>query len=877
MNIMEEKVGVTFKDRCPRKSVRGKIAMELATMRNHCGVTYMTQSTLSPQSGTEQISEVQTHAQANESYAPDQSASTITQFDDNNPGVDVAFDPVSDSTFFTNYVDEAELGKFLSRPVLISTYTWNIGVHLSQSFDPWTLLFNNVAFKKKIDNYYLFNGSLKIKIMMNASPFYYGALLASYRPHLATGPSVANGAGRQELIPYSQMPHIWMYPQGNQGGTIEAPYFAPSDYIDITSSSIVASMGRVYLNSATILRNANGLTTTGITIQVYAWAENVKLSGPTLKLALQAGDEYETDGMISGPASAVSSAASILSSVPIIGKYASAASKIAGGVAKVAKFFGFSNTAVVSSVMPFKNLPFHAFASPEISAPIEKLTLDTKNELTIDPRSVGLSGDDDMLIKNFIQRESYLAEFTWASEKVADDWLWGMAVTPNYFATDTILTSVPVLYQTPVGHLARLFRFWKGDINIRFRFICSKYHRGRVRISYDPVGNLASTATTTNVAFTRVFDLAKDPDVVITVPYMQSFPWSNCYTGNVTPTLYGSGANNYNQPGFSNGSLSVRVFTATSAPIASADISVIVSVWAGSNFEFGNPMEAPTNITPLVPQAGIEELDTESTYDKPLNVAIPGSGAYNPNMFAVNMGEKIVSLRQLFKRTQAYLTLYPLPPGANDTVVYTQFVIPRRPVTYGYDNASSVLGPKISDGSLTGVNYCPTTWFSYMQNCFMAQRGAWNYHVNTESEQEISCIEIGRYWGNQTNYTGQRNTISTTTTYTRYAYPRLVKQSGGTGLSLCNQHTQVGQSISAPMYVASRYLNTVPSNTISGSTDEVNDRLCINLVQRFKTQGVYANTPVALSLYYHAGNDLSLIWFLCVPTLYVYNIPTPSS
>jgi hypothetical protein len=62
-----------------------------------------------------------------------------------------------------------ELGAFLSRPVLIQTFTWQEGFALSEEFSPWLNYFNNTVIRKKLDNYYLLRCNLHLKVVLNES------------------------------------------------------------------------------------------------------------------------------------------------------------------------------------------------------------------------------------------------------------------------------------------------------------------------------------------------------------------------------------------------------------------------------------------------------------------------------------------------------------------------------------------------------------------------------------------------------------------------------------------------------------------------------------------------------------------------------------
>ena len=134
--------------------------------------------------------------------------------------------------------------------------------------------------------------------------------------------------------------------------------------------------------------------------------EDVELSGTTCALALQS-DEYG-QGPVSRPAHAIANAAESLSTVPVIGPYALATSYGMRALGKIASIFGFTNTPVVDNYSPMAPMTAPALASSEVGFPIEKLALDPKTELSIDPRIAGCDPEDPLVISKFVQRESYL-------------------------------------------------------------------------------------------------------------------------------------------------------------------------------------------------------------------------------------------------------------------------------------------------------------------------------------------------------------------------------------------------------------------------------------------------------------------------------------
>jgi hypothetical protein len=525
----------------------------------------------------------------------------IVQFYDENrgpsSGVPVALPRVDDMSMNT------ELGNFLKRPVKIASFSWaqTDSVGYTTAIYPWTSFFNSSYIKYKLNNYSFIRCNLKVKVIVNASPFYYGAMILSYAPLPTYSPNkLYDTLNTGCVTAYSQRPHLWIYPQNSEAGEMTLPYINPRKWLRVQKASDFTDMGRLDPLIMVPLRSANGATGTSITVQVYAWAEDVEVSGSSAGLALQGGkDEFDEKGVISGPASAVASAAGRLTDLPYIGKFATAAQVGASAVAKVSSMFGYTNTPVIAPVSGMRPAAFPHLASSEVSFPVEPLALDPKNGVSISPKILGLPDDDPLSISSIASREAVLCAFDWSNTSAVDTILFSTPINPGYFfVTNTAgLSSGLRVWQTPMCMLSQIFKHWRGDVILRFRVVASQYHKGRLRITWDPAGyagaNIINTADTTTVAQTVLLDIGKDSDVSVRIPYNQALPWLK------TPQSLGSATAKWStsaSPTFSgldeyeNGTLVARVATNLTAPAATTTVSIIVSVMAADNFEVANPL-----------------------------------------------------------------------------------------------------------------------------------------------------------------------------------------------------------------------------------------------------------------------------------------------
>lgn len=794
-------------------------------------------------------------------------------------------EPASDPSSMTEiYAPNWELATFLNRPVRIAAYDLALGeaTTLYRTLDPWTLFLGNTAIKKKLDNYAYLRGNLHIEVVVNSTPFIYGMYMMSYRPmtqftafqDYTTGVFANQSNGR---IPHSQRQNIRIVPHRNAGGTMVLPFVWHENMLPITSAAEVASMGQLVLQSIAPLRAANATATGPISIQVYAWMETVSLAGQTSKLALQSG-EFAT-GPVSRPASQVAAAANMLSSVPVIGKFASVVSAGAAAVSTIASVFGYTNVPVISSAEPVKNTPFHGMASAQIAAPIEKLSLDPKACLTTDPGFLGLPSEDDLAISSFAQRESILNVSTWTTSDLTDSTIFSFNVTPTLCRADNI-GSRPTVTDTPMGCMSRLFTNWRGDLKFTFRIYASQYHQGRLRVSFDPTGG-ATSADSSTVIQTAIIDIQDDDEFVFTVPYMAQTTFLLTQTSMSADFGTHSMVGGYDGD-FHNGRLYVEVLNPLTAPSSTADVSVACYVQAGSNFELANPSEVWFSASTLISQSGEYELQTRE-------ITLGTSSPPPPNRYLQNFGESVGSARVLMRRTTFLQRLGLTTTNANalDAVMTNSDYFGIYPPEPGYlpsggsGEFAYLGGRNLAKGIITpasnfACSLVATTPHSWLSTCFVGQRGSFMYKANWVGN-EISGFKALRWNYPQGNLRVTTNeTVDGTTaqqaaaTWIAYRQP-----TGLTGQSLVNTKTQTGLEFAVPYMNKFNFSSTDPANRIVG-IDYDDSSANQFILEETSRVGSSAKITGAIDLYGCVGNDYTLIKFLSVPYRFRYSIPKPT-
>nr|WPR18248.1 MAG: capsid protein [Crogonang virus 122] len=767
-----------------------------------------------------------------------------------------------------------DLETFLSRPVRIASYIWADNATFSQAFSPWLLYFNNAAVKKKLDNFAYIRCNLHVKFIVNASPFYYGTTLAAYRPlsNLATSdfyePSLARdltGLEQGYLMAISQRPHVLLDAAGCVGGTMTLPFLFPRDWLRIGVAKDFESMGYISLRSmAMILLNANGILGTGCDIKVYAWATDVKLSGATVALSMQSKDEYGK-GVVSKPASAVARFMGKYTNYPIIGPYATATSIAAQATANIASLFGYTDVPVVSDVQPFQAKSAPNFAATDIGIPLEKLTIDAKNELTIDPKSLGIKIDDELSIQHLATKQAFVSTFSWDAAQTVDTLLFNIAVSPMHRTTGnnggTTYTN-----GTPSWMVSHMFNYWRGDIIFRFKIVASMFHRGRLLFSWDPYGAISSTTNTSNTVFTRLVDITEEKDIEIIVPYTQNLRYLSCTN---SANRYGTGPLTATA-GAENGILTVRVLNEQTSSNADADINIICFVKCHDNIEFADPTSqklSSDGLSIYLRQSQDVVFDTQEKH-----MALECSKApLSTNL--LHMGENVTSLRQLIRRVTLHRKkLY--YTHVNTAMNSYSSTFARMPLYYGWDSRG-IDSATNSVPATANFNFVLKTPLDWIGACFVGNRGSVNWYINCDYNNanyntqsvERNVTELLRTEYARASSVGQVNQSS---------MPRagmIQYQNGLSGRMVADSQQQKCLNVAVPYYNNLRFSSNNPAYRTEGSsTDNTLFDSLDHVITRYITTSSSADN-IDVSYHCSAGVDFSFVFFLNVPTYSGITLP----
>lgn len=764
----------------------------------------------------------------NTSQASDRMGIQTVEFKDHNRDWVSTIPTSIDQTRLVASTPEVPLRDFFSRPRQIWKNTWTGADSTTQRaivINPWVEYFSSPSVKAKLESFAQMRCSLKVKIVINGNGFLYGCKAVYYHPmtwrdvnagysglSLNAG-NVTTAFRTKDFVRHSQKMHGFLIPAESLGCTFELPFLWHKNWLDTTNGEI-SYMGNLIFVTLNNLKSLSVGSPPEVDYAVFAWCENMELSlvtdkdvvignsgvsmpwpaqptapyTPTAPIAeSHAGyeDEYGK-GPVSKMANSCALASHSLSKVPVIGPYASATASVFGALGSLASLFGFSRPAIIKDIAPYKPMYLGNMANTDAGDTVQKLSLDSKQEVTVDPRVVGLDGIDEMTIASIAGRESFFRTITWEVDFAQEQRVGVIAVNPMTCRVpmdSSIATFERKIDMSGCAYAALPFGAWRGTMRYRFQIIASQFHRGRLAFVWDPrnvteqlVSGKNSKAIDVRNYF-KVIDLANCRDFTIDIGWGQdtSFlpslvrPGSGTWTENAifinstaSPTPLNLNNSNgmlgiyvlnplvsTNNDGVSGNDVEINVYTSCPDLEVANPLCNVMNRYAFQPPAFDEvPNESDDETTPqvAVSHAGFDE-DTQQDH-APMKGAVhwqigPKLQTHDAETQYVFYGDPIVSLRALMKRYSFYVA-YPLTTKNqqedNGTVI-NDYCFPDYPISpgrVGYSNRPPSIATTDNKGVNTGMFgwcYAMHSFLSFYSPAFLCRRGAirWKYYTQSST------------------------------------------------------------------------------------------------------------------------------------------------
>lgn len=651
------------------------------------------------------------------------------------------------------------LDDFLSRPVKIYDGQLATGTDLNLQLSIWDLFTLQPSVRSKLRNFAYLKGNMHVRIVVSGSPFHYGRLLVSYQPYASYNENITQhltalptAGWRTLFLNYLSQAKgaVTINVNENRPVEVEAPFISPKPMFRlfnnsaavisaVTSFEDLAEAGDLFIYSINQV-GAVSSAPTPIYIQVYAWMDNAEL-GTNTATQLDIQTESMRDERMTGPVEHLASSAQEISnalvSAPYVGIYAKASSVIFGALRMVASHFGWSKPTMINAPSRVKNEPFQNGANTIGYDTNQRLVLDPRQEVTVDPRVVGIS-EDDMAICSIASVPSYYNTFTWDdSDAIMQTPLHVAKVTPCLGSTTTAL-GVNYVQPTALAFSAAPFQFWRGDITFRFEVVCSAFHRGKLAVIYEP--NLAQQALIVtnfeyNKQYMRVIDIQETTTFEVTVEWAAPRPWLQVSTASAVGV--NQGVLSTTGVSTANGFIAVVPFTKLQSPDGS---SVKVNTYVYSKNIRYNVL-SPTNMPSRheVPAPGMMldiPTEAENMYNNPMSglssdvlaFTLNPSTATTEHVSEICFGEQPVSFRALLKRYVTSKTAAYVAAGAANTYYKLQYYTAIMPPN---ENAFGTLATR-------------NTLFSYLYYAYLAYRGGIKIRIHPTTTTDIKRLSQNR-------------------------------------------------------------------------------------------------------------------------------------
>jgi hypothetical protein len=158
---------------------------------------------------------------------------------------------------------------------------------------------------------------------------------------------------------------------------------------------------------------------------------------------------------------------------------------------------------------------------------LDRLTLHPAHQTLIDAEHFGTDASE-MHLDHLFARKSYVGRFSWPTTALAGDLLYSEQVGPMFDAQGGRFETLSLM-----TYISKNFQFWRGGITFLFDVVTSRYHEGRLDISYHP--NAAGAPTDYNFRNSQYAATVSvrntENAFAVTFPYLGELPWRQVYDG----------------------------------------------------------------------------------------------------------------------------------------------------------------------------------------------------------------------------------------------------------------------------------------------------------------------------------------------------------
>lgn len=493
---------------------------------------------------------------------------------------------------------EHSIKDFLERPIPLWNGEWSTSNAQFSTLATVEIpdgVISYAMYKEKLSGFLGLRAGLKFRLQINSQPFQAGRLRLAWVPYykyLGKRTQIWDAQTEASFVSRSTLPGVEIDVSTATECEFHVPYVSPQLYYNLTTGE--GYWGKLYVMVYSPLVDPTG----GGKVDCNLWFsfEDVQLGFPTgapaatssLSPVAQVGKEeknMELSRTFSTASAKFASALRSVPPVPFLDSIIQPAAWASDTLSEVLKLFGLSKPESTNIPNYVKSNPLQFMPNSDGVNLSHNLSLLAGNSIELMPDMTSC-GIDEMSLLHLASTPSYIGHFTWSTTQTNGTSLFTYNVSPN----DSISAGSSANYFVPsmLQFTTSAFTFWRGSIDLTFKFVKTKFHSGRVRL-YFQAGDPSFRTSNRNYNYSQVVDLRSEDIVKFRIPYISTKPWM------LTDAAY----NSVGSYPFITGVVKMEVLNELMATsTVSSSIDVLVEVSAGPDYELAGPRSP--YITPVI-------------------------------------------------------------------------------------------------------------------------------------------------------------------------------------------------------------------------------------------------------------------------------------
>lgn len=571
----------------------------------------------------------------------------------------------------SDHTRDQDFAAYFAKPVVLRQgvfqSTDNSGTFTRNALFRDILTTGALLFEPKFRGVLGFRADVELNMVINGTRFQQGRYLLCFVPTSGTGS--VGGASRINtvlnqhlfnLTTRTQVPHVEIDVNCDTECKLTIPFVHHLGFYPLGARSasdldigFYQILPYVPVNTGTV------------TFTLYARFINVQVFGTAVPQSRRLGSTVQEKerkdadiGPISSMLTKVSTASTILGSIPLLSTFTEPVALISSVLANAAAVFGWSKPNVLSApciMVQDKERYLTNFDAPSIAQP---LSMSSSNELQ---KGAFARTDMDEMSFDYIKSiPAFLDSFVFTTSQAAQASIYNRVMDPFSMFTTDIIGLTSVITFLPFNFPSTMFNKYRGSVVLTLKCVKTEFHSGRVMVVFSPFPSLnvtpgALTFDNSQYVLRDILDIRMCNEWSFTIPYQSGVQWRS---------------NGDTNQGY--GRLQMFVVDPLVAPATvSSTITFLAEFSAAPDFEWAEPVGS--NFSPvatITTQAG----DMSGCVSKvgTLGNSLPCLPSVAADAYCI--GEKFTSFRQILKRTG--LTPQLLKQAPNPYLVVLPFSAP---------------------------------------------------------------------------------------------------------------------------------------------------------------------------------------------------------